>query len=98
MPTHLTKSDIKKIALLAHLDLTEDEAELFTHQLAKILEYAESLKNVDTKNVNATWHPGNPSLSLRPDVLRSSLTQKEALANAPEKTNDGLFRVPKVIG
>ena len=98
MPTHLTRADVTKIALLARLDLTDDEAELFTHQLAKILEYAESLKNVDTENVKATWHQGDTSLSLRPDILRTSLTQKEALANAPQKTNGGLFRVPKVIG
>ena len=98
MPTRLTRADVERIAALAHLDLTEDETELFTRQLAQILEYAERLQEVDTDAVTATWHPGTTASSLRPDVLRPSLTREDAIANAPDAAPDGLFRVPKVIG
>ena len=98
MPTRLTRANVERIAALAHLDLTEDETELFTRQLAQILEYAERLQEVDTDAVTVTWHPGTTVSSLRPDVLRPSLTREDALANAPDATPDGLFRVPKVIG
>ena len=98
MLTLLTRADVERIAALARLDLTEAETELFTHQLAQILEYAERLQEVDTNAVTATWHPGTTASSLRPDVLRPSLTREDALANAPDAAPDGLFRVPKVIG
>ena len=98
MPTRLTRADVERIAALAHLDLTEDETELFTRQLAQILEYAERLQEVDTDDVTATWHPETTASSLRRDVLRPSLPRADALANAPDAGPDGLFRVPKVIG
>ena len=98
MSTRLTRADVERIAALAHLELTEDETELFTRQLGQILEYAERLQDVDTSAVSATWHPGAASASLRPDTLRPSLTRDDALANAPDVAPEGLFRVPKVIG
>ena len=98
MSTRLTRADVERIAALAHLELTEDETELFTKQLGQILEYAERLQDVDTSGVSATWHPGAASGTLRPDVPRPSLTRHDALANAPEASPEGLFRVPKVIG
>ncbi len=98
MPTRLTRSDVERIAALAHLDLTDDETELFTRQLGQILEYAERLREVDTENVSATWHPGTSAAPLRPDIPRDSLSREDALANAPDPGPNGLFRVPKVIG
>lgn len=98
MPTRLTRTDVERIAALAHLDLTDDETELFTEQLGQILEFAERLQQVDTSTVSATWHPGARTDRLRPDVLRPSLSREDALASAPDPAPDGLFRVPKVIG
>ena len=98
MSSRLTRSDVARIAALAHLDLTEDETTLFTRQLAQILEYAERLQQVDTTSVSATWHPRATETPLRPDVLRPSLTPEDALANAPDAASNGLFKVPKVIG
>ena len=98
MSTRLTRTDVERIARLAHLDLTDDETEVFTRQLAQILEYAERLQQVDTDVVTATWHPRAPASPLRPDVLRPSLAREDVLANAPDAAPDGLFRVPKVIG
>ena len=98
MSTRLTRTDVERIATLAHLDLTEDETEVFTRQLAQILEYAERLDEIDTEAVTATWHPGTTAAPLRSDVQRPSLAREEALANAPDAAPDGFFRVPKVIG
>lgn len=97
MPTVLTAADVERIAALAHLELSEAEVRLFTTQLAQILEYAERLKDVDTSTVSATWHPGAAAPGLRPDSVQPSLPVHEALAAAPERGPDGLFRVPKVI-
>ena len=97
MPTVLTVADVERIAALAHLDLSDAEVELFTTQLAQILEYAERLKEVDTSAVSATWHPGAAAPGLRPDDVRPSLPLEDALAGAPERGPEGLFRVPKVI-
>ena len=98
MSTRLTRADVERIAALAHLDLTADETALFTGQLAQILEYAERLREVDTSQVSATWHPRGGAAALRDDVRRPSLARDDALAGAPDAAPEGLFRVPKVIG
>lgn len=98
MPSPLTRSDVEKIAALAHLDLTAEEIERFTPQLAQILEYAERLAEVDTSTVSAAWRPLTDGSPLRDDEPRPSLATEEALANAPAPGPGGLFRVPKVIG
>jgi len=98
MSSKLTRTDIERIAALAHLELTEEEIKLFTRQLAQILEYAQQLQQVNTEDVSVQWHHGITAKPLRSDVLRPSLTRDDAIANAPESTPDGLFKVPKVIG
>ena len=97
MSTVLTAADVERIAALAHLELTDPEIALFTTQLTQILEYAERLKEVDTSAVSATWHPGAGAPDLRPDTEQPSLPREDALAAAPERGPEGLFRVPKVI-
>ena len=97
MASKLTKIDVERIAELAHLELTAAEKELFTSQLAQVLEYAKRLQEVDTTSISATWHPVAEVQPLRSDNLQSSLTTEEALANAPMPGPRGLFRVPKVI-
>ncbi len=98
MSTRLTETDVKRIAKLAHLDLTREETALFTKQLAGILEYAQRLQEVDTSTVSATWHRGTAYVDLRSDTLRPSLPRESVLADAPDAAPEGLFRVPKVIG
>ena len=94
----LTVGDVERIAALAHLELTEEEKQLFTKQLADILDYAEQLLAIDTTGVPATAHVNTQGVE-RADEPRPSLTTDEALANAPDGAPDaGLFRVPRVIG
>lgn len=95
----LTVADVERIAALAHLELTDEEKQLFTRQLADILNYAEQLQAVDTAGVQAMAHVSTTLGVERPDTPRPSLATKDAIANAPDGAPDaGLFRVPRVIG
>lgn len=99
MAFELTVREVERIAALAHLELTEAEKELFTRQLADILAYAEQVQAVDTSGVPATAHVHTGDRSEREDEPRGSLPLADALANAPDASQDaGLFRVPRVIG
>ena len=97
--TTLTIADVERVAALAHLELTAEEKQLFTRQLADILAYAEQVQAIDTSGVAATAHVNSTQQTERDDVPRASLSVEEALANAPDSAPDaGLFRVPRVIG
>ncbi len=96
--TTLTKNDVERIAALAHLELTEPEIERFRQQLGEVLTYFERLQQLDTTGVEATTHPVSAGPVMRPDTCRASLPLSESTANAPDANEDGLFRVPKVIG
>ena len=99
MSSPLTIADVERIAALAHLELTGEEKELFTRQLADILAYAEQLQAIDTSGVPATAHVHAGERSEREDEPHASLTIEEAVANAPDASREaGLFRVPRVIG
>lgn len=98
MSTSLTIEDVERIARLANVELTRDEKELFTRQLAGILAYAEQVQAVDTTGVEATAHVNAHGVE-RVDEAKPSLPIAEAVANAPDGAPDaGLFRVPRVIG
>ena len=94
----LTIADVERIAALAHLELTDQEKQLFTRQLAGVLEYAEQLLAIETTGVAATSHV-TVQQAERADVPAPSLPVDEAIANAPDPApGSGLFRVPRVIG
>ena len=95
----LTVGDVERIAALAHLELTEEEKQLFTKQLADILEYAKQVQAIDTSGVPATAHVHAGQRTEREDEPHASLPVADAIANAPDPNPDaGLFRVPRVIG
>ena len=99
MSTALTIADVERIAALAHLELTDEEKQLFTKQLAEILTYAEQIQALDTSGVPATAHVHASHRAERDDDPGPSLPVSEAVANAPDAAADaGLFRVPRVIG
>jgi aspartyl-tRNA(Asn)/glutamyl-tRNA(Gln) amidotransferase subunit C len=99
MSTTLTIADVERIAALAMLELTEEEKQLFTRQLADILAYAEQVQAVDTSGVAATAHVLADHRVERDDEPKASLPVEDALANAPDADLvAGLFRVPRVIG
>ena len=95
----LTIQDVERIAALAQLELTDEEKQLFTKQLADILAYAEQVQAIDTSGVPATAHVHAAQRREREDVPQLSLPVEDALANAPDADREaGLFRVPRVIG
>jgi aspartyl-tRNA(Asn)/glutamyl-tRNA(Gln) amidotransferase subunit C len=83
-------AEVAHVADLARVDLSEDEAEAFARQFAEILDHFEALEDVPAVE-------DEPDLVnvLRPDEERASLSQSEALSNAPE-TEDGKFKGPRV--
>ena len=97
----ITESDIEKIALLAHLDITEDERKMFAPQISEIVTYVEQLNAIDTSEVEPALGglttEGEQTESSRPDEVQPSLGQKLALDQAPDPAS-GHFRVPKVLG
>jgi aspartyl-tRNA(Asn)/glutamyl-tRNA(Gln) amidotransferase subunit C len=99
MASGLTVDDVERIAALAQLELTAEEKQLFTRQLADILAYAEQVQAIDTSGVAATAHVHTDDRTEREDEPQPSLPRDEALANAPEAAPQaGFFRVPRVIG
>jgi aspartyl-tRNA(Asn)/glutamyl-tRNA(Gln) amidotransferase subunit C len=88
--------DVSHVARLARLNLTAQETELFQEQLARVLEYAEKLREPDTSGGDAADDGETVFDVLREDEPRSWFTADEALSNAPRHAND-LFVVPKVV-
>jgi aspartyl-tRNA(Asn)/glutamyl-tRNA(Gln) amidotransferase subunit C len=92
----ISKEDVKHVANLARLTLSEDEAERFTKDLGNIIQFAEQLNELDTENVKETTHVLDMKNVLREDEARDWLTREEALKNAPDQEN-GQVKVPKVF-
>ena len=86
----LSIDQVQKVAKLANLTLTPEEEEKFSDQLSKILGYVEELNAVNTDGVKPTFNVNSNENVLRPDTEESSLTQEEALQNAPNK-KDSFF-------
>jgi aspartyl-tRNA(Asn)/glutamyl-tRNA(Gln) amidotransferase subunit C len=96
MDAKITRQEVRHVAMLARLELSEAEEELMTGQINSILEYMDKLNQLDTKDVPPTTHAIQLQNVFRPDLVQSSLDRTEALANAPG--TDGVnFVVPKVI-
>ena len=100
MPDPLTSEDVRRVAELASLELTDAEVETFTRQLAEILAYAQQVQQIDTTGVPPTSHVfGGATPFDRADDPRPSIAREELLNSAPDPATDaGFFRVPRVIG
>jgi aspartyl-tRNA(Asn)/glutamyl-tRNA(Gln) amidotransferase subunit C len=98
MSQGIDRTEVRRIAALAHLALSEEEASIYARQLQEILAYAEQVLQVATEGVGATAHVGADALPERLDVVQPSLPVDEALGNAPGRGAANLFTVPRVIG
>lgn len=92
----LTDEEIKRIALLARLGISEDEVEKFRGQLSDILENFEILQEVDTSEVQPTSQVTGLRNVVKDDEVIPSLTQGEIMANAPRE-EDGFFKIRAVL-
>lgn len=91
----LKPDQVKHIAKLANLPLSEKEETAFAPQLSKIVDYFDQLSSVNTSDVEPTFSPVDLENVLREDSAKPSLTQEEALKNAPAVDN-GMFIVEKI--
>jgi len=92
----INKTEIEHIAMLARLSLSEEEKDLFGSQLGGILNYMEQLNGLDTEGIEPTSHVLSIQNVMREDIPGASLPRREALMNAPSRTEQ-FFRVPKII-
>jgi aspartyl-tRNA(Asn)/glutamyl-tRNA(Gln) amidotransferase subunit C len=92
----LTLDDVKKIAHLARLNLSEQEIAQYAPQLSGILNFIEQLSNADTTQVEPLAHPLDISQRLRDDVV-TEINLREKYQQIAPQTEAGLYLVPKVI-
>lgn len=93
----ITRDNVAHVARLARLALTDDELDLFTGQLAAVLDHARDVESLDVGGVPPTAHPLPLRNVLRADEPRPSLDRAEVLAAAPA-VEDDRFAVPPVLG
>jgi len=87
---------VDKLAALAKLDFTEQEKKAFIKDFARILQFVDKLKEVDTSGVEPLLYITDEVNILREDEEQQTVNKNEALKNAPVKDSD-YFKVPKVI-
>jgi aspartyl-tRNA(Asn)/glutamyl-tRNA(Gln) amidotransferase subunit C len=92
----VSNDDVRHVARLARLGLSDDEVEALGSQLADILAYAEKVGEVATEDVPPMRHPFGLDNVLREDIPMESLGPDDALSTAPE-AEDGRFRVPRIV-
>ena len=96
MAKKIDQTQVRKVAKLSRLDLTEDEVQEFTGQLSAILDYVEKMNELDTTGVEPLAHCLPVSNVLREDSAKESLGTEKVLANAPQR-DDEFFKVPKIL-
>jgi len=92
----LEQTDVEKIAHLARLHISTEEATEVTKRISSILELIDQMQGVDTKNVTPMAHSFDAVQRLRPDVVTET-DHREYLQRIAPSTQDGLYLVPKVI-
>jgi aspartyl-tRNA(Asn)/glutamyl-tRNA(Gln) amidotransferase subunit C len=92
----ITHDEIKKIAHLARIKITEEEADATLKKLSGILNLIEDMKKVDTTNIAPMSHAQSVTQRLRDDVV-TEVNQREKLQKIAPEVSDGLYIVPQVI-
>ncbi len=92
-----TDFDVRYVAKLARLALTDEEAALYGAQLGDLLQHVGALQELDTSDVAATAQVIRSRNVSRPDEVRPSLAREDVLAGAP-RAQGNFFRVPRILG
>ncbi len=95
----ITEQEVRRVAELAQLALTDDEIVRMTHDMSAVLVHIDKLNELDTTNVEPmtqVLYEAEETATLRADVEKPSLSNSEAVANAPV-TSGGYYKVPRVI-
>ncbi len=94
--TRLTTEEVRHLAALARVGMTDDEIETMRDQMSNILENFDVLREVDTDSVEPTGHSVDVTSVMRDDIVAESSPREEALANAPRREDD-FVRVKAVL-
>ncbi len=94
--TRLTTEEVRHLAALSRVGMTDDEIETMRDQMSNILENFDVLREVDTDAVEPTGHSVGVTSVMRDDVVAESSPREEALANAPRREDD-FVRVRAVL-
>ncbi|MUG98688.1 Asp-tRNA(Asn)/Glu-tRNA(Gln) amidotransferase subunit GatC [Scytonema sp. UIC 10036] len=92
----IDREQVRKVALLARLELTPEEEEQFTTQLGDILDYVQQLNALDVTDVPPTTRAIDVSNVTRPDRLQPYSDREAILQSAPEQEGE-FFKVPKIL-
>ncbi|MBE9532052.1 MAG: Asp-tRNA(Asn)/Glu-tRNA(Gln) amidotransferase subunit GatC [Proteobacteria bacterium] len=92
----ISKKDVSHVAGLARLKPSDEELDLYTGQLQRILAHVDKISELDTTGVEPTTSTTPVRGPMREDTVIKSLTQIDALLNSPESAK-GCFKVPKII-
>jgi aspartyl-tRNA(Asn)/glutamyl-tRNA(Gln) amidotransferase subunit C len=93
----ISEEQVRHVATLARLGLTDDELTALGIELNDILVQIDRIRSLDLDGVEPTTHAAAVVNVTRPDVVRACLDQADALRNAPEQ-QDGAFLIPKLGG
>ena len=93
---NITKEQLKHIADLAKLNISEEELDKYVKDMSSIVEFADQLNKIDTENVEVTTSILGEYNIFREDVVKPSFDRELLLQNAPEQA-EGMFKIPKVI-
>ncbi len=93
----ISLEQVRKVARLARLELSDAEEQQFTSQLSSILEYVQQLDELDTQDVLPTTRAIEVSNITRPDQIAVFAGREDILDGAPEREAD-FFKVPKILG
>jgi aspartyl-tRNA(Asn)/glutamyl-tRNA(Gln) amidotransferase subunit C len=92
----LSPAEVRHVAVLARLELAEEEVETLCSDLSSILSYIEKLSELDTDEVEPTSHVVSMKTPYREDEVTNSPSTEDALANAPQREGT-FFVVPSII-
>ncbi len=96
---NLTEENVRYVAGLANLRLSDEEVHRMSHDLGHILTHIEQLNELDTEDIEPmaqVLFDADETATLRPDVIRTPLSNADAIANAAS-SGAGYFKVPRVI-
>lgn len=96
MGKKIDEGQVRKVAKLSRLELTEAEVAEFTGQLSAILDYVGKMNELNTEDVEPLAHCLPVSNCFREDVVRESLGTEKTLSNAPQRDGE-FFKVPKIL-
>ncbi len=93
---NVSKEEVIHMANLASLNLTENEIEKYTKDMEEIIAFANTIKNVNTENINESIIANETYNVFRKDEVKE-FEDKEALLKNASKNENGMFHIPKVI-